>query len=210
MRLLLLGATGFVGSSALKQALSNDAFSEVIAPTRKPLAPNARLVNPVMPRIEEFASALKSCNVDAVVCALGTTRAKAGSKQAFRYVDYELPVAFGKAAHGAGVGTYAIVTAMGASVDSMIFYSRTKGEVERDIRRIVFRSLTICRPGLIGGERNEARLAEKVALTLTRLLAPVLPRKLQVNPADTIAAALLDAVIDAKIGCRWINAEQMS
>src|ERR1700722_4927744 len=125
MKLLLLGATGLVGSRTLKLALSNDVFSEVIAPTRKSLAPSDRLVNPVTSRLEELASLLTSHRPDAVICALGTTQAKAGSKQAFRYVDYELPVAFGKAAHTAGVATYAIVTAMGASPDSMIFYSKT-------------------------------------------------------------------------------------
>jgi uncharacterized protein YbjT (DUF2867 family) len=210
MRLLLLGATGLAGSRTLNLALSNDAFSEVIAPTRKPLAPSQRLVNPVMSNIEEFAPALKSSKLDAVICALGTTQTKVGSKQAFRYVDYELPIAFGKAAHAAGVETYAIVTAMGASADSMIFYSRAKGEVERDIKQIGFRSLTICRPSLIGGERSEERTAEGVALTLARFLAPILPKKFHVNPADVIAAKLLDAVIVAKVGCHRISAEEMN
>jgi uncharacterized protein YbjT (DUF2867 family) len=141
---------------------------------------------------------------------LGTTREKAGSKEAFRYVDYELPVAFGKAAHFAGVETYAIVTALGASPDSMIFYSRTKGEVERDVQAIGFRSLTICRPSIIGGERNEARRAERAALALARLLAPILPKKFHVTPADAIAAALLNSVIVAKAGCRWILAEEIN
>jgi uncharacterized protein YbjT (DUF2867 family) len=210
MKLLLLGATGLVGSRTLKLALSNDVFSEVIAPTRKPLAPRDRLVNPVASRLEELTPALTSYKLDAVICALGTTRAKAGSKEAFRYVDHELPIAFGKAAHTAGVETYAIVTAMGASEDSMSFYYRTKGELERGIKEIGFRSLTICRPSLIGGERNEARSAEGAALALARLLAPILPKKFHVNPADVIAAALLNAVIVAKTGCRWISAEEMN
>ena len=210
MRLLLLGATGLVGSSTLKLALSNGAFSEVIAPTRKPLAARDRLVNPVTSRIEELAPVLKSYRLDAVICALGTTQAKAGSKEAFRYVDHDLPIAFGKAAHAAGVETYALVTAMGASANSNIFYSRTKGEVERSIREIGFRSLTICRPSLIGGERYEVRRAEAAALTLARLLSPILPKKFHVNPADVIAATLLDAVIVAKAGCRWINADEMN
>ena len=136
MKLLLLGATGLVGSRTLKLALSNDVFSEVIAPTRNPLAPRNRLVNPVTSRIEELTPALTSYKPDAVICALGTTRAKAGSKEAFRYVDHELPIAFGKAAHTAGVETYAMVTAMGASEDSMSFYYRTKGEVERAVKEI--------------------------------------------------------------------------
>lgn len=47
-------------------------------------------------------------------------------------------------------------------------------------------------------------------MKLLRLLAPILPKKLQVNPADTIAAALLNAVTSAKNGCRWINADEMN
>jgi uncharacterized protein YbjT (DUF2867 family) len=209
MKLLLLGATGLVGSRVLKLALANHAFSEVIAPTRKPLTPSDRLVNPVGARLEDLVPNLMSYQPDAVICALGTTRAKAGSKEAFRYVDYELPIAIGKAAHSAGVETYAIVTAMGASANSMSFYYRTKGEVEMDIQKIGFPSLTICKPSLIGGERNEARSAERVALTVLRLLAPILPKRFHVNPAEVIAAALLNAVIVPEMGCHRIYAEEM-
>ena len=210
MKLLLLGATGLVGSRTLKLALFNDSFAKVIAPTRKPLPPDERLVNPVGERLEELVPIVLSHKPNAVICALGTTKAKAGSREAFRYVDYELPVAWGKAAHAAGVETYAIVTAMGASPSSPSFYYKTKGEVEADIQAIGFRSLTICRPSLIDGERNEARAAEGAVLALLRLLAPVLAKKFHVNPADTIAASLLDSIIAARTGCHWIYAEEMN
>jgi uncharacterized protein YbjT (DUF2867 family) len=210
MKLLLLGATGLVGSRTLELALANEAFSEVIAPTRKPLPPSDKLVNPVGLRVAELVPIVGSYAPHAVICALGTTQAKAGSKEAFRHIDYELPIAFGKAAHAAGAQTYAIVTAMGASTGSRFFYTRTKGEVEHGIREIGFRSLTICRPSLIGGDRNEVRRAEGAGLLLARLLAPILPKKFHVNSADVIAAALLDAVIVAKPGCRWIHSEEMS
>lgn len=210
MKLLLLGATGLVGSRTLELALSNGTFSEVIAPTRKPLAPSDRLANPIASRLEELVPVLMSRKPDAVICALGTTQVKAGSKEAFRYVDYELPIAFARAAHSAGVGTYAIVSAIGASPNSRSVYFRTKGEVEREIQKIGFRSLTICRPSLIGGERNEARAAEAAMVTLLRLLAPILPKKFHVDPADVIAASLLDAVSFAKSGCSWIYAEEMN
>ncbi len=210
MRLLLLGATGVVGSRTLTLALASDAISEVIAPTRKPLAPHEKLVNPVASRLIEFAPALASHRPDAVICALGTTQAIAGSKAAFAEVDYELPIAYGKSAHEGGVQTFAIVTAMGASPDSRFFYPRTKGEVERDIKAIGFTSLTICRPSLIDGERKQTRRAEGAALKLARLLSPILPKKFRVNTSDSIARALLDAVIAAKPGCRWINSEEMS
>ena len=173
MKLLLLGATGLVGGRTLKLALSNTVFSEVIAPTRRPLALSNRLVNPVGSRLEEFALTLMSYKPDAVICALGTTQAIAGSREAFRHVDYDLPIVFGKAAHAAGVENYAIVTAMGASTGSRSFYYRTKGEVEREIRKIGFQSLTICRPSLIGGERIEARRLERAILAAVRLLTPI-------------------------------------
>ena len=88
MRLLLLGATGLVGRTALNQALAKDAISEVVAPTRRPLVPQNKLVNPVNLRLDELAPRVKSWDVDAVICALGTTKAKAGSQEAFRYVDW--------------------------------------------------------------------------------------------------------------------------
>lgn len=210
MKLLLLGATGLVGSKTLNLALSNRTVSEVIAPTRRPLTPCGRLVNPVGSRLDELVPILMSYRPDAVICALGTTQAKAGSKEAFRHVDYELPIAMGNAAHAAGVETFAIVTALGASPNSRSFYYRTKGEVERDVQKIGFRSLTICRPSLIGGERNESRNAEGAALMLLRLLAPILPKRFHANPAEVIAAALLDAVFAAKTGCRRIQAEEMN
>ena len=148
MKLLLLGATGLVGSRTLALALADDVISEVIAPTRRPLAPNDWLVNPVGESLERLVPNLMSYRPNAVICALGTTRAIAGSKEAFRYVDYELPVAIGKMAHAAGVARYAIVTAMGASTRSISFYYRTKGEVEETSGKSVFHPLRSASPVL--------------------------------------------------------------
>jgi uncharacterized protein YbjT (DUF2867 family) len=210
MRLLLLGATGLVGSSTLKLALANPGISEVVAITRRPLPPQNKLSNPVSEQIEELAKTLGVSVVDAVVCALGTTGAKAGTKEALRRVDYDLPLFFAKECHAAGVETFALVSAIGASTTSMFFYARTKGELERDIQQIGFRSLTICRPSIIAGPRTEVRNAERAALSMSRLLAPVLPKKFHVNPAPVIAASLVNSVLAARPGSHWIFAEAMN
>jgi uncharacterized protein YbjT (DUF2867 family) len=210
MRLLLLGATGLVGSSTLKLALANPGISEVVAITRRALPPQNKLLNPVSEQIEELAKAPGVLVVDAVVCALGTTAAKAGTKEALRHVDYDLPLFFAKECHAAGVETFALVSAIGASTTSMFFYARTKGELERDIQQIGFRSLTICRPSIIAGPRTEVRNAERAALSVSRLLAPVLPKKFHVNPAPVIAASLLNSVLAARPGSQWVFAETMN
>ena len=210
MRVLILGATGLVGKSALMQAVTHPAIAQVIAPTRKPLPPSSKLSNPVAERLELLLPEVLTWGVDAVICALGTTSGKAGSKEAFRQVDYVLPLAFAKLAHQRGAETFALVSAIGADPDSSFFYPKTKGEIERDIKLVGFKSLTILRPSIIDGKREESRFAEGAALMLSRLLAPVLPRKFHVNPAAKIAGVLLDSVLTADPGCHYRYAESLT
>ncbi len=54
MKILLLGATGLVGKNVLAQALAHPAITGVVAPTRRPLAPHPKLINPVSDRLESL------------------------------------------------------------------------------------------------------------------------------------------------------------
>ncbi len=198
-----------MGKNVLAQALADPAIKSVVAPTRRPLAPHPKLTNPVSDHLESLLPAGVAGGVDAVVCALGTTISKAGSKEAFREVDYVLPLAFARSAHQYGTETFVLVSASVASVSSAIFYPRIKGEIERDIELVGFNSLTIIRPSLIGGEREEPRFREGMALRLMSIFAPILPKKFHVNPAPTIAAAILNAVTAAKPGLHYRYAESM-
>jgi uncharacterized protein YbjT (DUF2867 family) len=210
MKVLILGATGLVGKKALIQAVAHPAIAQVIAPTRKPLPLSRKLSNPVAERLELLLPEVLTWGVDAVICALGTTSGNAGSKEAFRQVDYVLPIAFAKLAHQQGAETFALVSAIGADADSWFFYPKTKGEVERDMKLVGFKSLTILRPSIISGKREELRFGEGVALSLSRLLAPVLPRKFHVNPAAVIAGVLLNSVIAGIPGCQYRYAESLT
>jgi uncharacterized protein YbjT (DUF2867 family) len=203
MKVLILGATGLVGCSALAQALARSAVTQVIALTRKPLATQDKLMNPVAPELERLLPKVATWRPDAAICAIGTTIKEAGSKEAFRSVDHDLPLLFARLAHEAGTQNFALVSAIGASVDSPFLYVKVKGELERDVREIGFRSLTILRPGIIEGERDEVRLAESLVLKLSHFLAPVLPKRFHVNPASRIAQALVDAVVTAEPGCHF-------
>ena len=201
MKVLILGATGLVGRNALAQVLARQEVMQVTAPTRKPLPRQDRLTNPLASKLEQLLPEMTNWQPNAVICATGTTIKKAGSKEAFRLVDYDLPLAFAQQAYQQGAQNFALVSAMGASVDSSFFYARVKGELERDIRKIGFRSLTILRPSMIEGERDEFRLAESIVLTLSRFLAPALPKRFRVNPAAKIAQVLVDAVLTGEPGC---------
>src|SRR5690348_12636015 len=117
MKVLILGATGLVGRHALAQALARPAVTQVIAPTRRPLPKQDRLINPLASKLEQLLPEMTGWQTDAVICATGTTMKKAGSKEAFRAVDYDLPLAFAEQACQQGAQCFALVSAVGASAD---------------------------------------------------------------------------------------------
>ena len=166
--LLIAGATGLVGSHALRLALADTRIASVVAPTRRPLPAHPKLTNPV----EDFAHLPPYApwwKVDGVVCALGTTMAKAGSQAAFEAVDYELQLTVARLALRQGAQAFALNSALGSDPDSRVFYSRVKGELEQSLRAMrnpAYASLTFVRPGLIGGERAESRPAERLGIVV--------------------------------------------
>jgi uncharacterized protein YbjT (DUF2867 family) len=207
--LLLVGATGLVGRAVLRRALEDTTIERVIAPTRRPLEiEHLRLENPVVD-FDALPTDAAWWRADAVICTLGTTIKKAGSRAAFLKVDYEYPLAVARCARAQGAGAYALTSSMGANATSRAFYLRTKGETERDLSAYGYPSLTIVRPSLIGGERGERRWAEALGLRVLAALGPVLPRRYRIVPAERIAAGLLAAARAAALGVRIVESEEI-
>ncbi len=209
MKILILGATGLVGKNVLRLALEDARIGQVIAPTRRSLPLHPKLVNPVAPELDALLPEAAHWAVDAVICAMGTTIGKAGSKAAFRHVDYVLPIAFATRAHQQGAEALALVSSPGASLSVPLFYPRIKGEVERDMKRIGFKSVTIVRPGMIGGHRDEFRLAERIVFPLATLLRPLLPKGLWINPAASIAGVLIEAAVTRPVGLHMVTSKDI-
>ena len=208
MRLLLLGATGLVGSHVLDLAVADERIEEVIAPTRRPLPDQPGLTAPQFD-FDHLPADADWWQADAVLCALGTTMKKAGSREAFRRVDYDYPLQAARLARRHGAPTFVLNSAMGADPDSRFFYNRVKGELERDLKEVGFDSLTFVRPGLIGGEREEFRLGEHLTTLALGAIGPVLPKKWRINPADHIALAMIDAAVVARSGVGTVDSEAL-
>lgn len=209
MKLLLVGSTGLVGRHVLAQALARPAFDMVVAPVRRAMEAGPNLVAPIVD-FDALPEDAPWWQADAVVCTLGTTMRVAGSEQAFRRVDHDYPLAVARLAFRHGTPTFVLNSALGADPASRVFYNRVKGEVERDLAGIGFRSLTLVRPGLIGGQREEFRAGERAALLALGTLGPLLPRRWRINPASRIAAELLKAAVDAAPGIHVVTSARMA
>ena len=206
---LLAGATGLVGRQVLALLLDDPRVKRVVAPTRRPLPPHRKLLD-VQLDYEQLPEDASWWAVDAVVCTLGTTMAIAGSREAFRRVDYDYPMRVAELARRHGAGADALNSAKGADPRALFFYSRVKGELERDLVGLDYPSLTFVRPGLIGGERSEKRTGESVAAVVLGALGPLLPRAWRINPASRIAVALVEAALRARPGVHSVSSAELA
>lgn len=207
-RLLIVGATGLVGQSVLELAKSDPRIHSIVAPTRRALPPHAKLQNPVVD-FDRLPHDAPWWRVDAAICTLGTTMRDAGSREAFRKVDFDYPVAVANHVRRHGATAFALNSATGANAGSRIFYNRVKGEVEQALTALDFPSLTIVRPGLIGGKRPTVRPAELIGMKTLLAIGPLLPRRYRVVPAERIAKCLLDAACKAMSGINIIESENI-
>ncbi|MBV6752905.1 NAD(P)H-binding protein [Pseudomonas sp. MWU13-2105] len=201
--ILLAGATGLTGEHLLDRLLNEPTVTRVLAPSRRPLAEHPHLENPVGdPAI--FLPQL-SGRVDLAICCLGTTIKLAGSEEAFRAVDHDMVVAFGKRAREMGARHLIVVSAIDADPKSKVFYSRVKGEMEQSLRAQNWPQLTIARPSLLLGERIEPRLAEQLAAPLSKLI----PGKYRGIEACQLARALWRLALEEQDGVRIVESDEL-
>lgn len=192
-RILLAGATGLIGSSALDLALRDARFERVIALARKPLAARQKLEQWVTTD-GDLLSALREEPVGAVICCLGTTmRNVGGDKERFIHVDKDLVLGLGRWAKSQGVPVFCVVSAVGADASSSIFYNRVKGEMEEGLRALDFPALHIFQPSILTGPRQEKRMGERIGIAVMSLFAPLLPARLKPMRHDVLAQALINA-----------------
>lgn len=207
IRLLLLGATGAVGSKVLSAALADSRVATVIAPTRRPLPAAAKLNNPIID-FTQLPQAADFWQVDAVICALGTTIKVAGSQSAFALIDRDLPIQIARLAQAAGAMRIALNSSLGASLEGN-FYLRTKAEAEAGIRALNYPQYTIVRPSLIDTKRQQSRPGEALGLLIARALKPLIPKRYRAVKAEVIAQALLESVLRDEPGERVIESEEL-
>lgn len=207
--IVLLGGTGLVGRQILKLALADEMVGTVTAPTRRHLPPHPKLHNPIVDlnRLDDA----EWWATDAVLCALGTTIKQAGSRAAFREVDYTFVVNAATLAKNAGCPNFVLNSSLGADAGSGNFYLKVKGELESALQGLGFASLTLVRPSLLdGGPRPERRFGEEIGLWFGTKLRGLIPARYRPVSTKAVAQAMLQAALASKPGVHVIESESLT
>ena len=192
---LVAGATGLVGRAILALLLADTRYSTVhVVGRRAPDVQHPKLVVHISASLTNWPCPA----VDDVFIALGTTIKVAGSKAAFKAIDGDAVVAIASSAKAAGATRLAVVSAMGASAQSSVFYNQVKGEMEAAVGQLAFKTLVIARPSLLAGDRDALRqperLAEKLSLMAFKWLKPLIPANYRAINASSVAQAMVHAL----------------
>ena len=200
MNALIAGATGLCGSELLEIVSKTDSFSQVYILVRKKLPNLSEKVIQLETDYNNLDVLLKPIEIDYMYCCLGTTIKKAGSQEAFNLVDNIYVQQLAEIAELKKVTYFGVISAMGASSKSSIFYSKVKGLMEEAVIAKHIKHISIYRPSLLLGNRKEKRLGEKISIILMYIFSPIMAlffRSYQAIQAKTVAQAMYKESIKA-------------
>jgi uncharacterized protein YbjT (DUF2867 family) len=206
---IVLGATGLVGREIV-DLLEHDAEVEriVLLVRRAP----ERVANKAEARVVNFRdpSSFGALEADALFSALGTTLKTAGSKEAQYEVDHTFQYEVARAAKQAGVPAIALCSALAAKAAARSFYTRMKGELERDVLALGFERTRIVRPSFLEGTRTEPRPGEAIGIGVMNVLGklPVLS-KYRPFSVRAVAAAMIALAKDAAPGAKVLESHEL-
>lgn len=191
----IIGVTGLVGSHLYELLKQDNSIGFIRLIVRRPLPKgDARTEIKLVDFSDNESLQLAIDGSDVIFCTVGTTRRNVkGDKDAYRKVDYDIPVKAARLCKATGCETFVLVSAIGANNQSNNFYLRLKGEAENTIRETGLKRLHIMRPSLLLGNRKEFRLGEKIAAAIMPVISFMLPSKFKPVHVRDLAAAMIAA-----------------
>lgn len=191
----IIGSTGLIGSKLVDLLLKTDHYDVIRVIVRRRVGfsdPSVKVVVIDFSDDESFRSAIAGSN--AVFCAVGTTQKKVkGDKAAYYKVDYDIPVRAARFCEETGCNVFLIVSSVGADSKSRNFYLKLKGEVEDKLEESKITSVSVFRPSMLLGKREEFRFGEEVAKAISAPLSFLFPSKYRPVKAECVAKAMIAA-----------------
>jgi uncharacterized protein YbjT (DUF2867 family) len=168
---VVFGATGMVGKALVKELALNNEYERVVAVVRKDFDLHFSKVETLILRdFTNLPDHKRKLGANDYFCCIGTTIKTAGSQEAFKMVDLEIPLRIAEIAKDMSIPNLIIISSVGSDPKSKNFYLRTKGEMEYAVKNEYNGNLKFIRPSLLMGKRDEARFGEKVAVSMMKAM----------------------------------------
>ncbi len=192
---IVAGASGLIGKELVQKLISSDHYRMIYLLSRRKGESTHKKIKELVIDFEKINQLKFDEPVDDVFCTLGTTMKQAGSRDNFQKVDFEYVVALANLGKQAGTSKFLVISAMGASSKSAIFYNKVKGMTEEALIKIGFKQLVIFRPSLLLGERKETRFAEILSGFLMKAFSFIIPDNYKAIKAEKVADSMLKMAI---------------
>ncbi len=188
---LLAGGTGLIGSQLLQLLVEDEGYNKVKCLTRNTLPISHDKIEIIKTNGENLNEVSSFLVADDVFCCLGTTIKKAGTKEAFRKIDFDYPLHLAQLTQAHGARQFLLISALGADPSSSVFYNKAKGDVEEAIAAIGFNTYHVFRPSLLLGNRSEERSGEDAAKIFFKFFGFIIPGKYKAIDSAKVARAML-------------------
>ncbi len=206
----VFGATGLIGSILIKY-LNNSQNSKINLVLRSPV--DLKGENVKIHKIDLFKKSeiLHSLNTSKVVfVAIGTTLSKVkGNKDKYRRIDFGITKDIADSCKELGIDKLILVSSSGANLKSKSFYLNLKGSIEKYVTDLNLKSVSILRPSLLLGKRNEKRFVEKLAQIAIPKISFFMPSKYKAIKAETVAKAMLQLSITESKGVKIFHYKEI-
>ncbi len=195
LKAIVIGATGLIGKQLVKQLLENEMYVSVKVFVRRTTGIEHSKLKEIILNFDDMLDYKEDIKGDVLFSTLGTTLKTAGSKEAQYKIDFGYQFNFAKLASENNVGNLILLSSIGANAKSHVFYSKMKGELDEAVQNLNFEHISILRPSMLTGNREEFRWMEKV-FTPVMKMATIVPCWKKYRPiADhKLAKAMINAV----------------
>ncbi len=198
---IVIGATGLVGGFLVKQLLASGSYDTIYQivrhaakSTNNNQSAQGSLKNIVIPNFANLEQALAGLDLNGAdaFSTLGTTLKQAGSKDAFKQVDYGYNLSFAQQVKKQGARHFLLLSATGADANSFIFYNKVKGQLEDAVKQAGFEQLSVFHPSLLIGQHGDKRMLEGIGQHVFNAAKSLLPPTWAFRPieAERVAQAM--------------------
>ncbi len=211
MKATLIGASGLIGNELLQLLLNDPFFTEVHILVRKPLNINHKKLHEQIINFRDHAaySALVP-EFSIIFSCIGTTQKKVnGDQQAYRQIDFDITVDAAKIAKQKHATHFLFVSAVGANPKSDNLYLQLKGEIEIAVEQVQLPRVSVIRPSLLLGKRDEIRIAEQLGQWIMPIFSWILPYRYRPIAGIQVAQKMVELSKSTALGWHIIEGKSL-